>query len=144
MSGLDSIPVRVEGTAERAFRTENLRPLLLQAQQALRDLVDSGVETTIDLSAMPFSAQDEADLREQLGRGEVSATVDAFGPTEVYETALPGLWLVEHKNADGKRLMLQLAVARIPAILMTPVEDISEGLATLDAHAAKTGPFDAD
>ena len=85
----------------------------------------------VDLGAMPFSRQDEEDLRAQLGHGEVSATLNAFGPTLIEETALPGVWLIEHRDADDRRLTLQLEVARIPSILVTPEEDIGDGLAAL-------------
>ena len=131
MSGIDSIPVRVEGGAAEAFRTENLRPLLLQVEQALRDLVENGTDTVIDLSAMPFSAQDEADLRRELAVGEVSARVDAFGPSLIQETGVAGVWLIEHQDADGKRLMLHLEITRIPSLLVTPPEDIGDALAAL-------------
>ncbi|MCB1772258.1 MAG: hydrogenase expression/formation protein [Gammaproteobacteria bacterium] len=137
MSGLDSIPVRVEGTTEGAFRTENLRPLLLQVEEALQHLVDNDESTTIDLGAMPFSAQDEADLRERLGRGEVTAEITAFGPTIVEETRYPGVWLVELKDTEGRRLTLHLEIAQVPAMLMAPVDDIRDGLAAMrDARSA--------
>ncbi len=131
MSELDSIPVVVEGAADADFRTENLQPLLRQIEQALQELVDDGSSTVIDLAAMPFSSQDEADLREHLGKGEVSASLDTFGPTLVQETAVPGVWLVEHKDAESRRLTLHLEVTRIPGILVTPEEDIAEGLQLL-------------
>ncbi len=134
MSSLDSITVRVEGAVKDAFRTENLRPLLNEVAEALRALSETGAGTTIDLSAMPFSAQDEADLRAQLGEGEVSAVVNAFGPTLVQETALPGVWLVEHKDGDERRLAMHLEVARVPSILVTPNEDIVDGLKALEAR----------
>ena len=130
MSGLDSIPV-LAGQAEGSYRTENLRPLMLQLEQALRDLKDGGGGTVIDLGAMPFSQQDEEDLRQQLGKGEVTATLDAFGPTLIQETAVPAIWLIEHKDADGRRLTLHIEVARIPGILVTPEEDIAVGLVAL-------------
>lgn len=135
MSSLDSISVRVEGAMKTAFRTENLRPLLQEVAQALRQLSETGEDTTIDVSAMPFSAQDEADLRAHLGEGEVNATVNAFGLTLVQETALPGVWLVEHKDGNERRLALHLEVARVPSILVTPIEDIVDGLAALDAQS---------
>ena len=131
MSELDSIPVVVDGSAEADFRTQNLRPLLQQIEQALQELVEDDISSVIDLTAMPFSSQDEEDLREHLGRGEVSATLDTFGPTQVQETALPGVWLVEHKDAENRRLTLHLEVTRIPDILVTPAEDIAEGLQQL-------------
>jgi len=113
------------------LRTQNLGPLLLQLEQALQDLVDKGSSTTIDLAAMPFSTKDEEDLRQQLGRGEVRATLDVFGETLIQETALSGVWLVEHKDGEGHRLTLHLEVTRIPSILVTPEADIADGLALL-------------
>lgn len=131
MSVLQSIPVKVESTAEGGFRTDNLKPLLLQIEQALGDLVSNGTEALIDLAAMPFSEQDERDLRERLGRGEVSARVEAFGPTLVEETAYPGVWLVEHQDAEQRRLTLHLEIARVPAILSAPQEDLPDSLTAL-------------
>ena len=113
MSGLDSIPVVVAGEIEGRLRTENLGPLLRQLEQA-RGTCWRRESTVVDLGAMPFSRQDEEDLRAQLGHGEVSATLNAFGPTLIEETALPGVWLIEHRDADDRRLTLQLEVARIP------------------------------
>ncbi|MGB5452509.1 MAG: hydrogenase expression/formation C-terminal domain-containing protein, partial [Sedimenticolaceae bacterium] len=118
MSGFDSIPV-VLGQSDGTFRTENLKPLMLQIEQALQDLMAGGAATVIDLGAMPFSKQDEQDLRHRLGEGEVSATLNAFGPTLIKETAIPAVWLVEHMDAEGRRLTLHIEVARIPEILVT-------------------------
>ena len=128
MSGLDSIPVFIEGA-----RTENLKPLLMEVEQALRELIDSGKETIIDLAAMPFSDQDELDLREFLGSGEVSAIMNAYGPTSIEETGLPGVWWVEHKDAEERRLTLHLEITRVPAILMTPEDDLGNSLSRLQA-----------
>jgi hydrogenase-1 operon protein HyaF len=140
MSGLDSIPVHVEGAGE--FRTENLRPLLKQLEQALVDLSERGQAGVIDLGAMPFSARDEDDLRSLLGRGEVTATLTAFGPTLVEETAVPGVWLVEHKDAEERRLTLHIEITRIPEILVVPAEDLAEGLAALRRFDAAEGSED--
>jgi hydrogenase-1 operon protein HyaF len=140
MSGLNSIPVRVEAGADTAFRTENLRPLLLQIEQALQALIGHASETVIDLGAMPFSAQDERDLRDLLGRGEVRATIDAFGPSLVEETACPGVWLVEHQDAERRRLTLQLEITRIPKLLVTPRDDLADSLAALNRLNAPDAP----
>lgn len=131
--------MRVEGTLKDAFRTENLVPLLHEVAAALRQLSETGAGTTIDLSAMPFSAQDEADLRANLGEGEVSAVVNAFGPTQVRETGLPGVWLVEHQDGDGRRLAMHLEVTRVPSILVTPNEDIVDGLKAFEARQGEAG-----
>jgi hydrogenase-1 operon protein HyaF len=130
MNRLDAIPIQVEDVG-LPHRTENLQPLMQQVEQALHELVEHGAETVIDLSSMPFSEQDEKDLRARLGAGEVNASVMAFGPTLVQESAFPGVWLVEHQNAEQRRLTLQLVVARVPEILMTPPDDLPDSLAAL-------------
>ena len=131
MNNLESIPVHVEAPTEGHLRTENVGPLLQQIEQALQDLQQTGSETVIDLGAMPFSAQDEQELRERLGRGEVNATVEAFGPTRVQETAFAGVWLVEYQDAEQRRLTLHLQIARIPELLITPADDLVDSLASL-------------
>jgi hydrogenase-1 operon protein HyaF len=140
MSGLNAIPVRVETGPEDNHRTENLKPVLLQIENALRELIEHATETVIDLAAMPFSAQDEDDLRKLLGGGEVSATIDAFGPTLVEETAYPGVWLVEHQDAERRRLTLHLEITRIPKLLVTPRDDLADGLAALHGLNAPDAP----
>ena len=134
MSGLDSIPIAVDGDDGR---THNLQPLMLQIAQALQDLIDTGATTVIDLTAMPFSDRDETDLRGLLGQGEVRATVDALGPTLVEETGLRGVWLVEHKDVEARRLTLHLEVCTVPTILVTPQEDIVDGLAAITDGAGE-------
>ncbi|MCB1802554.1 MAG: hydrogenase expression/formation protein [Gammaproteobacteria bacterium] len=133
MSGLESIAVRVEGGANTPHRTDNLRPVLIELEQAVRRLVDTGVDSVIDLGAMPFSEQDESDLREVLGSGEVRAELSAFGPSHVEETRFSGVWLVEHLDAEQRRLTLHLQITRFPEILAAPLEDVADGLDELHA-----------
>lgn len=131
MSGLDSIAVHVETGVSSVHRTENLRPVLIELEQALRRLMEASEDSVIDLGSLPFSEQDEAELREYLGQGEVSARLDAFGPTHIDETRFPGVWLVEHQDAEQRRLTLHLHITRIPEILAAPVDDIADGLDAL-------------
>ena len=140
MGGLDSIPVRVEGGVDVGYATDNLRPVLLQVEQALSDLIERGEPTIIDLAAMPFSEQDERQLREQLGLGEVSARLEALGPTLIQETGYSGVWLVEHQDAQQRRLTLHIEIAMIPEILQTPRDDLSDALAAL----RRAHPTDSD
>ncbi len=133
MSGLDSIPVHVEGEPQVTLRSENLRPLLQEIAGALEALIADDRPTTIDLTAMPFTEQDEADLRATLGRGEVEGTVSAFGPTRIVETAIAGVWFVEHRDAEDRRLALHLEIARVPEMLMTPRADLADALTALRA-----------
>lgn len=133
MSSLESIAVRVETGVNGLHRTDNLRPVLVELEQAVCRLVETGEDGVIDLGAMPFSEQDESDLRELLGSGEVRAELTAFGPTHVEETRFPGVWLVEHLDADERRLTLHLHITRFPEILAAPAEDVVDGLDALKA-----------
>lgn len=128
---LPSIPVVVEGQVGDSGHTDNLVPVLIEIEQALQSLVSGDGSTVIDLTAMPFSQQDEADLRLRLGRGEIKATLDALGATSIEETGFAGVWLVEHQNATGQRLTLHIEIARVPEILMSPAADIEEALTAL-------------
>ena len=107
------------------------RPLLLQIEQALQDLVDGGAATTIDLTAMPFSARTRKICGNNWGRAKSLPSWRYFGATLIQETALSGVWLVEHKDAEGHRLTLHLEVTPVPSILITPEADIADGLTLL-------------
>ena len=41
-----------------------------------------------------------------LGRGQVEATINALGPTRLWETRFPGVWVVDYSNAEDQRLDL--------------------------------------
>ena len=137
MSGLDQMSTRVDADDTCSARTRDfghLLPILHQIRHALERLVTTGEETRIDLQSMPFGPGDLALLTAQLGTGEVTATVDALGPTQVRETAIPGVWLVDYQNSDTQRLSLQIEIAPVPAILRPQPLDLAGSLAMLDAH----------
>lgn len=89
-----------------------------------RSLASGGERQVIDLKGLPLTAGDLRELEELLGRGEVSASVEAAGPTEVFETRFPGVWWVRYQNLDGRSIAEQLEVARVPAILETHPDDL--------------------
>ena len=133
MTGLHGIPVRSETPAEPAFRG-NAIPILHEVRHALERLIATGDSTCIDLSSIPFGPGDEERLTAGLGTGEVRAVIDALGPTQVHETAIPGVWLVDYHNAEGERLALHIEIASIPEILRTQPEDLATAIAALDAR----------
>lgn len=63
-----------------------------------------------------------ARLDEALGRGEVDVTVQGRGTTEIRETALPGLWRVRERDAEGKATGDYLEIADVPAIVRAAAE----------------------
>jgi hydrogenase-1 operon protein HyaF len=128
MSTLQGIPVRIEDSADGGIAL----PIFHEVRHALERLIAAGEETRIDLNGIPFGPGDLERLDALLGRGEVSASIDALGPTRIHETAIPGVWVVDYRNADDQRLALHLEIARVPAILCTQDQDLETALTTLD------------
>ncbi len=110
---------------------QNSLPLLHEIAHALRRLQLEGTVTTLDLGAIPFGPEDEQRLLDFLGRGEVSAKLEAMGDSNIWESAYAGVWIIEHKNASGERVAFQLEITKLPAILETQQEDIAEGITML-------------
>lgn len=133
MTGLDLIGVKVEGLDGDANDAHNAMPVLHEIRHALRRLVDTGENTIIDLSAIPFGPGDRDRLLEALGQGEVSAVVDALGQSLVEETAYPGVWVVRHRSPLGDEIATHIEITRQPSLLLTPEEDIGESAARLAA-----------
>jgi len=134
MSGLSSVPVRIEpGVGSAAYRG-NAIPILHEVRHALERLIATGEGTQIDLNAIPFGPGDEERLLALLGTGEVQATIKALGPTHVQETAIPGVWLIDYRITDDQRLALHLDIGDIPEILRAQRGDLETSIATLDAR----------
>jgi hydrogenase-1 operon protein HyaF len=134
MSTLSDIPIRIEPSPAPPRDFGNALPILGEIRHAVARLAETGEATRIDLASIPFGPGDEDRLLELLGRGEVQATVDALGPTRIWETRFPGVWLVDYANADDQRLALQIEVDEVPQILRTQPADLDDSLSALDAR----------
>ncbi len=133
MSLLANIEIGTGSSPSTPFPTGNTLPLLHQIRHALRQFLDTGETCIIDLRAIPFGPGDEERLFGFLGEGEVTANVDALGPSSVRETAFPGVWVVEHNNPAGERTGLLIEITEMPALLKTQPGDVAEALSRLDA-----------
>jgi len=134
MSGLNAIPIVVAERDPDPADWGNALPVLHEVRHGLRRLAETGETTVIDLHAMPFGPGDEARLLAILGQGEVDAHIKVLGPSHVWEAAFPGVWLVEHRNAEDERLTLQIEISSVPEILRSQGEDILDAIARLDAR----------
>jgi hydrogenase-1 operon protein HyaF len=139
MFAFQGIPIEVEEPTDCNRDWGNALPILHEVRHALERLIATGEETRIDLNAIPFGPGDLARVEALLGRGEVSATIDALGPTPVRETAIPGVWIVDYRNSEDQRLSLHLEITRVPQILCTQSEDLATALTTLD-NRLESGP----
>ena len=111
--------------------TGNVIPLLNEIKHALAELLDTGKSTIIDLRAMPMAPGEEQQLESMLGTGEVTANIDAMGPSTVIETSLAGVWLVTHRNTDNEILGKFIEITRYPSILESQTEDMRSALQEL-------------
>ncbi len=128
--GTIDIPIVVQGMDGD---TANLLPVLHQVRHGLQQFIETGVEAIIDLMAMPFGPGELERLLDRLGRGEVTARVEALGDTLVHETRFPGVWVVDHRNTEGVRIALQIEITRTPQILRTQPDDLRDALERLEA-----------
>ncbi len=114
--------------------TGNAGPVLHEVKHALGALLHSGCEHTIDLGAIPFSSEDERILEDALGIGEVYATLSVGGESHVRETAIPGVWRVDHLDESGELQSRFVEVTFMPEILKSQHDDAERGLAALSAY----------
>ena len=134
MSGLNAIKVIVAEREPDPADWGNALPILHEVRHGLGRLAETGETTVIDLHALPFGPGDEARLLAILGQGEVTAHIEALGPTRVWESNFPGVWLVDHRNATDERLALHIEISSVPEILRSQGADIADALYRLDAR----------
>lgn len=139
MTGLRDIGVKVVPASEDSGAlTIPARAVLHELAALLERLVESGEGGSIDLRSLPLGPGDYERLAAFLGQGEVSAVVEALGPTRVRETAVRGVWWVTHCNTDEEVVAELLEVTRCPVILETQPDDAHASLAELRARLRET------
>jgi hydrogenase-1 operon protein HyaF len=113
------------------YHSGNVPPLLHEIRHALRNLVESGETTTIDLRGLPMAPGELQQLFDILGKGEVRAHLDALGKSEITESSYAGVWLIIHYNKNGEVMGKFIEITRMPAILESQTADMEESLAAL-------------
>ncbi len=113
--------------------TGNADPVLHEIRHALSELLATGKEWTIDLGAIPYAPGDERRLNEVLGQGEITAHLTIMGKSQVSETAIPGVWRIEHFDEKGEMQSRFIEVTLMPEIMKTQTEDAERGLQALTA-----------
>ena len=116
--------------------TYNVKPLLHEIRHALATLLNDQESTVIDLRSLPLAPGEEEKLLNKLGHGEVHASLNALGPTEIVETGYPGVWVVLHYNTDRDVIGKFIEICEIPELLRSQQDDIREGLEQLQTALA--------
>jgi len=132
MSGLDDIPVSMEEPTHSPGRMA-LRALLREIATLLDQLTETGQGGSLDLRSLPLFPGDYDVLQNVLGRGEVQVALNTLGPSTLYETTVPGVWWITHRNEDEEVVSEFIEVTRCPGILHTPDEDLENATSRLQA-----------
>ncbi|MGB5275996.1 MAG: hydrogenase expression/formation C-terminal domain-containing protein [Gammaproteobacteria bacterium] len=112
--------------------TWNVQPLLHEIRHALRNLLETGHSSIIDLRSIPLAPGEEETILDTLGCGEVHAKLNALGPSEIYETRFAGVWLVTHFNTENDVIGRFIEITRFPGILESQREDMATSLDLLE------------
>jgi hydrogenase-1 operon protein HyaF len=134
-----SIPIRVDDSMS-GMSTGNVLPLLHEIKHALQALVELGRKGVIDLGAIPMAPGDEVALESFLGRGEVNASLDSLGKSEIRETRFSGVWLITHFNENDERIGRFIEITTMPEILKSQEQDIGAALIELDEQIMEMTP----
>lgn len=145
MNNVYSIPIRNEVRGKRGTNLDIANRLLRDISVALQGLASEGKASLIDLRQIPhMTAETYQHLRDELGRGEVSATVAADFKVEITETAVPGVWWVAHRDADGETVTEIIEITQVPSILRASRGEIRAGAMRLAAQVADAARVKGD
>ncbi|MGV6827753.1 MAG: hydrogenase expression/formation C-terminal domain-containing protein [bacterium] len=134
---LESIPVTID------VATGNVVPVLHEIAHALKTLLDSGEPSVIDLRSMPMSTNEESQVLEALGSGEIVATLNALGHSEIIETRFAGVWLITHYNSEQEIMARMIEICECPEILSAPQQDIQAGYHALQQQLSPSDPSES-
>jgi len=114
-----------------SYNSGNVPPLLHEIRHALRNLLENGETTTIDLRGLPMAPGEQEQLLGFLGKGEISVHLDALGRSEITESSFAGVWLIVHYNSNKEVMGKFIEITRMPNILKAQTADMEESLAAL-------------
>lgn len=134
MTSATAIPLRT-GAATPAV-SGNAIPLLHEIRHALQRLLTSDQETSIDLTTLPLTPEDEQRLFAALGEGEIEVQLHALGESVIRETGIGGVWLIEHFDTDQRRTGRFIEITTCPSLLRSPLEHLRQGLDRLSTTLA--------
>jgi len=136
MTQLSDINIEVVTNNDPVTPSPQAMALLQELQVMLNDLVHSGKSTSLDVRSLPITPDDYTYLKSLLGDGEVTATINALGPTNISETEIPGIWWITHYNTDDMILAESIEVTELPEMLKTQRQDLQQAIALFEAKIA--------
>jgi hydrogenase-1 operon protein HyaF len=105
--------------------------LLSEIEDCALRFAETGEENSIDLRCLKAMPEERETLASLLGHGEVTATINASGRTELYETSVPCVWWVRHRNGDDEVVGETIEIAEIPEVMLGDRKAVPYGLEAL-------------
>lgn len=107
------------------------RAILSEIEECASRFAAVGEEASIDLRCLKALPEEREILSALLGHGEVSARIDAIGRSEIYETSIPCVWWVCHRNTDEEIVSELIEIAEIPEVMLGDRKAVAHGLEAL-------------
>lgn len=123
MSKLEEIEVSIE---QLNNSPSQVLAILHELQSRIQQLNQHGQHDSIDLRSLPLFPGDYELLKETLGYGEIHVSIDAMGPTEIYETSIPGIWWVTHYNSQDEIIAEFIETTTLPELLKTDPQELEQ------------------
>ncbi len=117
--------MRADGDGLAGVRTGLAQSVLQEIAAQLSLLAAKGETSAVDLHSLPMTPADRNELEERLGRGDIEATLNVAGTSEIWETRYSGVWWVRHFGADDKIAAERIEITVIPEIFVTHGADIA-------------------
>lgn len=120
------------------------RAMANEVTEHLARLADGGERQSLDLRSLPMDPSDREELVTILGRGEVTATVEGAGRTDIHETRYPGVWWLRHHDMHGTLQIEEIQIAAVPEILEADPTDMRDAAARLATDLAALDEKETD
>ena len=103
----------------------NVRAILNELRQALKELRESGKTYSIYMEKTGLSEEEQVEVLETLGRGHITITFNETDqPVEWYESQFSGIWIGTYKNGRDDSILHTVEVSRYPEVVGAYDEDI--------------------
>ena len=106
-----------------ALDSINVRSILVEIQQGLKNFNKHKDNYIIDLGSIPLSAAERDLLFELLGHGELNISLSSLGKSEIYETLFSGVWVIRHRDEQGQFNGMFIEIGDIPDIILSHEDD---------------------
>jgi hydrogenase-1 operon protein HyaF len=105
--------------------------ILSEIEECVSRFAAGGEGVSIDLRCLKSMPEEREMLAALLGHGEVSATIDASGRSELYETSVPCVWWVRHRNSEDEIVGEMIEIAEVPEVMLGDRKAVASGLEAL-------------